>query len=292
MTGYLADDSTASASLPSLSPQPERGPLDKKRIRIQHLQAAKEQGVKISMLTAYDALTASIFDRAGIDMILVGDSLGNVVLGYSSTLPVTLDDMERATAAVARAASRALIVADLPFGAYEASPEQAFTSAARLMKAGAHAVKLEGGAARAETVTVLTGAGIPVVAHLGYTPQSENSLGGPRMQGRGEGAKKLMEDARALEAAGAFAVVFEMVPESVATQLTKELSIITIGIGAGPYTDGQVLVWSDMAGMTSWSPSFARRFAELGRELESAAGSYISAVRSGDFPGSDNYRSE
>lgn len=292
MTGYLADDSAGSTQLPSRTQQPDRGPLEKKRIRIQHLQAAQQEGVKITMLTAYDALTASIFDRAGIDMILVGDSLGNVVLGYSSTLPVSLEDMERATGAVARAATRALIVADLPFGSYEASPEQAVNSAVRLMKAGAHAVKLEGGAQRAETIALLTGAGIPVVAHLGYTPQSENALGGPRMQGRGDGAAHLKADAHALAAAGAFAVVFEMVPEPVATQLSQELSIITIGIGAGPHTDGQVLVWSDMAGMTHWSPSFARRFAEIGEQLESATRDYISAVRTQEFPGADHFRSE
>lgn len=290
MTGYLADDSVPRTDV-SHSPSPtSQGPLDKKRIRIQHLQAAKEQGVKISMLTAYDALTASIFDQAGIDMILVGDSLGNVVLGYSSTLPVTIEDMERATSSVARASKRAFIVADLPFGSYEASPAHALTNAVRLLKAGANAVKLEGGAQRAETVKLLTEAGIPVVAHLGYTPQSENALGGPRVQGRGEGAQVLAHDAHALADAGAFAVVFEMVPEPIATQLSQELSIITIGIGAGPHTDGQVLVWSDMAGMTSWSPSFARRFAQIGQELHSATQSYISCVRDGSFPSPENYR--
>ena len=290
MTGYLADDSAPHVDA-SHSPSPtSQGPLDKKRIRIQHLQAAKEQGVKISMLTAYDALTASIFDQAGIDMILVGDSLGNVVLGYSSTLPVTIEDMERATSSVARASKRAFIVADLPFGSYEASPAHALTNAVRLMKAGAHAVKLEGGAQRADTVKLLTEAGIPVVAHLGYTPQSENALGGPRVQGRGEGAQILARDTHALADAGAFAVVFEMVPEPIATQLSQELSIITIGIGAGPHTDGQVLVWSDMAGMTSWSPSFARRFAQLGQELHCATQSYTSCVRDGSFPSSENYR--
>ena len=222
---------------PASSPTPTL--LGAKRVRVQHIARAKAEGIPLTMLTAYDALTAPILEAAGVDMLLIGDSLGNVILGHGSTLPVTLEDMERATAAVARSTSRAMIVADLPFGTYEDTPEHAFASAARLMKAGAHAVKLEGGEARAHIIAALTAAGIPVCAHLGYTPQSENTLGGPRMQGRGDSAEQLRRDSLAVQEAGAFAVVFEMVPASIATELTQTLSIATIGIGAGPNTDGQ-----------------------------------------------------
>ena len=190
----------ASSSIPPL--------FNARRVRVQHIARAKAEGIPLTMLTAYDALTAPILEAAGVDMLLIGDSLGNVILGHSSTLPVTLEDMERATAAVARSTSRAMIVADLPFGTYEDSPEHAFASAARLMKAGAHAVKLEGGEARAHIIAALTAAGIPVCAHLGYTPQSENALGGPRMQGRGDGADQLRRDSLTVQEAGAFAVVF------------------------------------------------------------------------------------
>ena len=263
-----------------------------RRVRVQHIARAKAEGIPLTMLTAYDALTAPILEAAGVDMLLIGDSLGNVILGHSSTLPVTLEDMERATAAVARSTSRAMIVADLPFGAYEDSPEHAFASAARLMKAGAHAVKLEGGEARAHIIAALTAAGIPVCAHLGYTPQSENTLGGPRMQGRGDGADQLRRDSLAIQEAGAFAVVFEMVPAAIATELTHTLSIATIGIGAGPNTDGQVLVWSDMAGYSDWTPSFVRKFGQLGAALHEAASDYVGSVRERSFPGPDNYKND
>lgn len=261
-----------------------------RRVRIQHIARAKAEGIPLTMLTAYDALTAPILEAAGVDMLLIGDSLGNVILGHSSTLPVTLEDMERATGAVARSTSRAMIVADLPFGTYEDSPEHAFASATRLMKAGAHAVKLEGGEARAHIISTLTDAGIPVCAHLGYTPQSENTLGGPRMQGRGDGADQLRRDSLAVQEAGAFAVVFEMVPAAIATELTRTLSIATIGIGAGPNTDGQVLVWSDMAGYSDWTPSFVRTFGTLGAALHEAASDYVEAVRERTFPGPENYK--
>lgn len=261
-----------------------------RRVRIQHIARAKAEGIPLTMLTAYDALTAPILEAAGVDMLLIGDSLGNVILGHSSTLPVTLEDMERATGAVARSTSRAMIVADLPFGTYEDSPEHAFASATRLMKAGAHAVKLEGGEARAHIISALTDAGIPVCAHLGYTPQSENTLGGPRMQGRGDGADQLRRDSLAVQEAGAFAVVFEMVPAAIATELTRTLSIATIGIGAGPNTDGQVLVWSDMAGYSDWTPSFVRTFGTLGAALHEAASDYVEAVRERTFPGPENYK--
>lgn len=263
-----------------------------RRVRVQHIARAKAEGIPLTMLTAYDALTAPILEAAGVDMLLIGDSLGNVILGHSSTLPVTLEDMERATAAVARSTSRAMIVADLPFGAYEDSPEHAFASAARLMKAGAHAVKLEGGEARAHIIAALTAAGIPVCAHLGYTPQSENTLGGPRMQGRDDGADQLRRDSLAVQEAGAFAVVFEMVPAAIATELTHTLSIATIGIGAGPNTDGQVLVWSDMAGYSDWTPSFVRKFGQLGQALHEAASGYVGSVRERSFPGPENYKND
>ena len=263
-----------------------------RRVRVQHIARAKAEGIPLTMLTAYDALTAPILEAAGVDMLLIGDSLGNVILGHSSTLPVTLEDMERATAAVARSTSRVMIVADLPFGTYEDSPEHAFASATRLMKAGAHAVKLEGGEARAHIIAALTAAGIPVCAHLGYTPQSENTLGGPRMQGRGDGADQLRRDSLAVQEAGAFAVVFEMVPAAIATELTQTLSIATIGIGAGPNTDGQVLVWSDMAGYSDWTPSFVHKFGQLGQALHEAASDYVGSVRERSFPGPDNYKND
>ena len=263
-----------------------------RRVRVQHIARAKAEGIPLTMLTAYDALTAPILEAAGVDMLLIGDSLGNVILGHSSTLPVTLEDMERATAAVARSTSRVMIVADLPFGTYEDSPEHAFASATRLMKAGAHAVKLEGGEARAHIIAALTAAGIPVCAHLGYTPQSENTLGGPRMQGRGDSADQLRRDSLAVQEAGAFAVVFEMVPAAIATELTQTLSIATIGIGAGPNTDGQVLVWSDMAGYSDWTPSFVHKFGQLGQALHEAASDYVGSVRERSFPGPENYKND
>lgn len=263
-----------------------------RRVRVQHIARAKAEGIPLTMLTAYDALTAPILEAAGVDMLLIGDSLGNVILGHSSTLPVTLEDMERATAAVARSTSRVMIVADLPFGTYEDSPEHAFASATRLMKAGAHAVKLEGGEARAHIIAALTAAGIPVCAHLGYTPQSENTLGGPRMQGQGDGADQLRRDSLAVQEAGAFAVVFEMVPAAIATELTQTLSIATIGIGAGPNTDGQVLVWSDMAGYSDWTPSFVHKFGQLGQALHEAASDYVGSVRERSFPGPENYKND
>ena len=263
-----------------------------RRVRVQHIARAKAEGIPLTMLTAYDALTAPILEAAGVDMLLIGDSLGNVILGHSSTLPVTLEDMERATAAVARSTSRVMIVADLPFGTYEDSPEHAFASATRLMKAGAHAVKLEGGEARAHIIAALTAAGIPVCAHLGYTPQSENTLGGPRMQGRGDGADQLRRDSLAVQETGAFAVVFEMVPAAIATELTQTLSIATIGIGAGPNTDGQVLVWSDMAGYSDWTPSFVHKFGQLGQALHEAASDYVGSVRERSFPGPENYKND
>ncbi|MFV2143226.1 3-methyl-2-oxobutanoate hydroxymethyltransferase [Isoptericola sp. G70] len=261
-----------------------------RRVRVHHLRQAKERGEKITMLTAYDAPTAAVIDAAGIDTILVGDSIGNTMLGHATTLPVTLDDMVRAGRAVASVTQRAFVVVDLPFGTYEAGPEQALASAVRVMKeTGASAVKLEGGRRSAAQIQAISAAGIPVVGHLGYTPQAENSLGGPRVQGRGDdAAEELSQDALAVQEAGAVAVVLEMLPVEVAARITEFLQIPTIGIGAGPDVDGQVLVWTDMAGMTDWSPRFARRYAELGRVLGQAVADFAAEVRTGAFPAAEH----
>ncbi|MGI5187095.1 3-methyl-2-oxobutanoate hydroxymethyltransferase [Promicromonospora sp. CA-289599] len=266
---------------------PTQGP---KRVRVHHLAEAKARGEKLAMLTAYDAVTAAIFDAAGMDILLVGDSIGNVMHGHATTIPVTVDDMIPAARAVARATKRAFVVIDLPFGSYEAGPQQALETAVRVFKeTGADAVKLEGGIRSAAQIRALTDAGIPVVAHLGYTPQSENLLGGPRVQGRGDDAvEALAADAQAIEEAGAVAVVLEMVPSGVAARITEIVRIPTIGIGAGPHCDGQVLVWTDMAGMTSWSPRFARRYAELGAALQQAAEDYVSEVKDSSFPDAEH----
>lgn len=261
-----------------------------RRTPLPRLLSAHAAGRKLSMLTAYDSLTAPIFERAGVDMLLVGDSYGNVMLGYQGTLQVTLPDMVRATESVARSTDTVFIVADLPFGTYEVDEDEAFRAAKTLIQAGAQAVKVEGAGPVVSTVKTLTDAGIAVMGHLGYTPQSEHALGGPRMQGRGDARQKLLADALALQEAGAFALVLEMVPADVAEEITRELSIPTIGIGAGPDCDGQVLVWSDMAGMTDWTPSFVHRFAELGAELQQAAHSYHEAVVAGQFPTSENFK--
>ncbi|WP_263120728.1 3-methyl-2-oxobutanoate hydroxymethyltransferase [Cellulomonas sp. RIT-PI-Y] len=257
-----------------------------RRVRVHHLAQAKQRGEKLTMLTAYDFAVARLFDEAGIDLLLVGDSIGNTMLGHDSPIPVTVDEMLPPTRAVVRAARRAMVVADLPFGSYEASPEQALATAVRYLKeAGAHAVKLEGGKRSARQIRALTDAGIPVVAHLGFTPQSENTLGGHRVQGRGDVAAEILsEDALAVQEAGAVAVVLEMVPAPVAARVTEILAIPTIGIGAGPECDGQVLVWTDLAGMGDWSPRFAKQYANVGRILTDAARSYADEVRGGQFP--------
>jgi 3-methyl-2-oxobutanoate hydroxymethyltransferase len=260
------------------------------RVRIHHLQQAKERGERWAMLTAYDTNSAAVFEEAGIPVLLVGDSAGNVVLGYSSTVPVTLDDLLLMTKAVTRSTKRALVVADLPFGSYEAGPARALDSSVRLMKeGGAQAVKLEGGVRVAPQIKALTENGVPVMAHVGFTPQSEHALGGFRVQGRGAGADQLLADAHAVQEAGAFAVVLEMVPAALAGQVTKELSIPTIGIGAGADCDAQVLVWPDMAGLTGTRvPRFVKRYAELRAELLRAAREYAEEVRSGTFPGPEH----
>ncbi|MBX9244676.1 3-methyl-2-oxobutanoate hydroxymethyltransferase [Actinotalea ferrariae] len=269
---------------------PTAAPTPPRRVRVHHLRAAKERGERITMLTAYDAPTAQIFDEVGTDVLLVGDSLGDNFYGHPTTIPVTVEDMIHHTRAVTGAVRRALVVADLPFGSYEASPQQAHATAVRMLKeAGAHAVKFEGGQRVVEHVRLLTGAGIPVMGHLGFTPQSENVLGGKRVQGRGEGAaERLSADALALQEAGAFAIVLEMVPAPIAAQVTEILSVPTIGIGAGPQCDGQVLVWPDMAGLSDWSPRFAKRYGRLREALTDATRAYLEDVRSGGFPGEEH----
>lgn len=261
-------------------------PAAPRKVRIPHLHAMKSEGRKWAMLTAYDMYAAQIFDEAGIPVLLVGDSAGNNVFGYETTVPVTLDEMVPLVRAVSSAARRALVVADLPFGSYGGSLQQGFESAVRLMKEGlAHAVKLEGGLPMVPLVKLLTDAGIPVMAHVGFTPQSEHQLGGYRVQGRGDGADELIEQAKALEAAGAFAIVLEMVPAPVAQRVTQSLAIPTVGIGAGPDTDAQVLVWSDFAGLRSGrSPRFVKKYADLRATLLTAAQTYAADVETGTFP--------
>jgi 3-methyl-2-oxobutanoate hydroxymethyltransferase len=269
------------------SPEPQAAQLSlPKRVRIHHLQQWKDAGERWPMLTAYDFPTAKIFDEAGIPVLLVGDSAANNVLGYDSTVPVSVDELLMLTKAAVRGASRALVVADLPFGSYQASPTQALETAVRFFKeGGAAAVKLEGGAQYAGQIRALSDAGIPVMAHLGFTPQSEHALGGFRVQGRGAGAEKLIEDALAVQAAGAFAVVLEMVPADVAKRVTAELRVPTIGIGAGPDTDAQVLVWPDMAGLnTGKVPRFVKRYADLAGALGGAAAQFAQEVHEGSYP--------
>jgi 3-methyl-2-oxobutanoate hydroxymethyltransferase len=256
------------------------------RVTITDIAAAKARGEKWPMLTAYDALTAGIFDEAGIPVLLVGDSAANVVFGYETTIPVTVDDLIPLTAAVVRGTRRAMVVADLPFGSYQASPAEAMHAAARFMKeAGAHAVKLEGGQRVARHVEELVAAGVPVMGHVGLTPQSVHALGGFRVQGRGsESGDRLVQDAKALEAAGAFAVVLEGIPAELGARITQTMHIPTIGIGAGPECDAQVLVWQDMAGLSARSPKFAKRYADVAATLRDAATEFASDVASGAFP--------
>lgn len=261
-----------------------------RRVTVRDLAAAKQRGERWPMLTAYDTLTASVFDAAGIPVLLVGDSAANVVYGYDTTLPVTMDELVPLCAAVARGTTRAMVVADLPFGSYQASPAQALDSAARFMKeGGAHAVKLEGGARVLPQVEALVAAGVPVMAHLGLTPQSVNAFGGYRVQGRGEAGEQLLHDAKALESAGAFSVVLEVVPASLASRLTAALSIPTIGIGAGAGCDAQVLVWQDMAGLTAGpGPKFVKRYADLRAVLAGAAKAYAAEVVAGTYPAAEH----
>jgi 3-methyl-2-oxobutanoate hydroxymethyltransferase len=261
-----------------------------KRVRTHHLQEMKARGEKWAMLTAYDMYTAQTFDEAGIAVLLVGDSASNNVFANETSLPVTVDELIPLARAVSRSVKRALVVADLPFGSYQANPEQAFHTAVRFMKeANAHAVKLEGGVEMVPQVELLTRSGIPVMAHIGFTPQSEHNLGGYRVQGRGDAARKLVADAQALEAAGAFSLVMEMVPGDVAAEVTKTLQIPTVGIGAGVDCDAQVLVWQDMAGLrTGRMPRFVKQYADLHGVLLKAAQDYAADVANGTFPGPEH----
>jgi 3-methyl-2-oxobutanoate hydroxymethyltransferase len=265
------------------------GPSNK-RVRTRDLIAAKQRGEKWAMLTSYDQYTAGIFDAAGIAVLLVGDSAANNVFGHETTLPITVDELLPLVRAVVGATKRTLVVGDLPFGSYEEGPTQALRTAVRFMKEGrCHAVKLEGGRRCAPQIAALTGAGIPVMAHIGFTPQSEHTLGGYRVQGRGDQAEEILADAHAVSDAGAFAVVLEMVPGEVAKRTTHELPIPTVGIGAGPDTDAQVLVWQDMAGLrTGKMPRFVKQYADLATVLADAAKTYADEVRDGAFPTTDN----
>src|ERR1700729_4162625 len=256
-----------------------------RRLTVRDIAAAKASGAKWPMLTAYDALTARVFDDAGIPVLLVGDSAAMVVFGHDSTIPVTVDELLPLTAAVVRGSSRAMVVADLPFGSYQGSPQTALTAATRFLKeAGAHAVKLEGGQRVIRQVEELVAAGIPVMAHLGLTPQSVNAFGGYRVQGRGEDGEQLLRDAKAVQAAGAFSVVLECVPASLAAQVTEALTIPTIGIGAGSACDAQVLVWQDMAGLSPRVAKFVKKYADLTTVLHDAATAFAADVTSGVFP--------
>ena len=261
-----------------------------KRVRTRHFKSAKENGIKITGLTSYDFLSASIIDEAGVDFLLVGDSAGNTVFGYDTTIPVTLDELIPLTAAVVRGASRALVIADMPFGSYENGRRQALETAIRFMKeTGCQAVKLEGGVRSAPQIEKIVDAGIPVMAHIGFTPQSEHGLGGHMIQGRGDGAKQLLTDARAVEEAGAFAVVVEMVPSAIAGQVTAELSIPTISVGAGPLCDGQLMVWTDWAGFGSGRiPRFVKQYANLRETLLEATRTYREEVEAGIYPAAEH----
>ncbi|MEV8515527.1 3-methyl-2-oxobutanoate hydroxymethyltransferase [Dactylosporangium sp. NPDC051484] len=261
-----------------------------RRVRTRDLIAAKERGERWPMLTSYDQYTAGIFDQAGIPVLLVGDSAANNVYGYESTVSVSVDELLPLVRAVVRSTRRALVVGDLPFGSYEEGPAQALRTAVRFMKeGGCHAVKLEGGRRVAPQIAALTSAGIPVVAHIGFTPQSEHTIGGYRVQGRGDAAEDVVGDAHAVAEAGAFAVVLEMVPGEVAKRITHELHIPTIGIGAGADTDAQVLVWQDMAGMrTGKTPRFVKRYADLAGALTDATHAFAEEVRSGVFPAQEH----
>lgn len=268
------------------APVAAASPTPIKRIRTHHLREMKERGERFSMLTSYDQLTAGIFDEAGIEVLLVGDSASNNVLGNSTSIPVTVDELLPLTRAVSRSVSRALVVGDLPFGSYQASPEQGYLTAVRFMKeGGAHCVKLEGGVEMAPQIELMTRGGIPVMAHIGFTPQSEHALGGYRVQGRGAAADRVLRDALAVQEAGAFAVVMEMVPGDVAAEVTAKLDIPTIGIGAGNQCDGQVLVWQDAFGLrTGKLPRFVKQYADLRSVLLDAARAYDSEVKDQSFP--------
>jgi 3-methyl-2-oxobutanoate hydroxymethyltransferase len=265
--------------------------LGSRPVSIHDLRSYKERGERFPMLTAYDYLSAQILDEAGIPILLVGDSLGMVVLGYDSTVPVTIDEMLHHTRAVSRGAQRALVVGDMPFGTYQGSIDEGLRNAARFLKeAGATAVKVEGAGRVVDLTARMTEAGIPVMGHLGLTPQSVNQLGGFKVQAKDEAAAdRLLADARALEEAGAFAVVLECVPADVGVAVTEALSVPTIGIGAGPGTDGQVLVFHDMLGLTAGRlPRFVKPYADLRAGITDAVKAFTAEVASGDYPGPEH----
>ncbi|MFA7323159.1 MAG: 3-methyl-2-oxobutanoate hydroxymethyltransferase [Candidatus Nanopelagicales bacterium] len=266
------------------------GCVTNRRFTMRDLQAATLRGERWAMITAYDALTAGIFESAGIPAILVGDSAASVVFGHGTTLPVTVDDLLPLVQGVVRGTSKSLVIADLPFGSYQASPAQALETAARFMKeGGAHAVKLEGGAVVLPQVELLANAGIPVIGHLGLTPQSVNLFGGYRVQGRGEQGDLLMQDAKAMESAGAAGLVLEVVPSTLATKVSEMLTIPTIGIGAGPNTDAQVIVWQDLLGVTpDPAPKFVRRYADLRTIMSDAVRAWADDVASGEYPAQEH----
>lgn len=266
-------------------PEPLYGGKATRRLTVRDIAAAKGRGEKWPMLTAYDALTAAVFDDAGIPVLLVGDSAAMVVYGHDSTIPVTVDELIPLTAAVVRGTKRALVVADLPFGSYQTSATAALEAGTRFLKeTGAHAVKLEGGYRVIHQVEELVAAGIPVMAHLGLTPQSVHAFGGYKVQGRGEDGERLLRDAKALQAAGAFAVVLECVPAGLAERITASLDVPTVGIGAGPHCDAQVLVWQDMAGLSPRTPKFVKQYADMSGALRGAAAAFAADVVSGNFP--------
>jgi 3-methyl-2-oxobutanoate hydroxymethyltransferase len=264
----------------------ETGPPPVRRIRITDFYTAKRQHERWAMLTSYDQYTAELFDEAGVSALLVGDSAANNVYAYQTTLPVTVEELLPLVRAVVKSTKRAFVIADLPFGSYEDGPSQALETSIRFMKeGGCHAVKFEGGVRVAEQIRKVADAGIPVMGHIGFTPQSEHQLGGYRVQGRGDDAVRLLSDAHAVAEAGAFAVVMEMVPGDLARQVTAELDIPTVGIGAGPDCDAQVLVWQDMAGLRRGRMQrFVKQYANLAKIIGDAAAAYVEDVRSGTFP--------
>ncbi|MCC9178062.1 3-methyl-2-oxobutanoate hydroxymethyltransferase [Arthrobacter sp. zg-Y750] len=283
-----AEQTSPYAAAPADPSAPAAPPL--KKIRISHLQQLKDNGGRFAMLTAYDQYAAGIFDEAGIEVLLVGDSAANNVMGHATTLPITMDEMIVFARSVTAGAKHSLVVCDLPFGSYEVSPAQAIESSVRLMKEGlVHAVKMEGGRHYVDHVRAMTAAGIPVMAHVGFTPQAEHALGGYKVQGRGEARAAVVQDAVALAEAGAFCVLMEMVPADVGAEVDAAVRVPTIGIGAGNATTGQVLVWQDMAGLRGGKqPRFVKAFADLRSELSRAAKEYADEVRSGSFPGPEH----
>jgi 3-methyl-2-oxobutanoate hydroxymethyltransferase len=258
-------------------------------ITVRDIRAFKERRERFAMLTAYDAASARLLDAAGIPVLLVGDTLGETVLGHSNTLPVTVDDMVHHSAAVVRGVTDAFVVGDMPFMSYQTSVAEGLANAGRLMKeAGVNAIKLEGGSRVVELVARLVEAGVPVMGHIGLTPQSVHQLGGYRVQGRGEAAQRILQDAKELEAAGVFSLVLEAIPSDLARSITESVAMPTIGIGAGPHCDGQVLVFHDIMGLSPRVPKFVKRYAELGEEIRAAAAAFAADVAAGAFPDAEH----